>query len=210
MSTAHPSDSARPRVRGTSWALLAASAVTLAAIFGLGAATGAGNYFDEDPAVVEAAIADYNLEIWILLVGAGIGVLILGGALYVLGGVVADLLTGRRATASSGVRWLPFAAAAVLAVVYFRGPTPGDSLDAFFTVGFMLMCVAFVAYGVLMIMAGLPKWMGVVAILLGGIMPWLGFLPLWWFVAGVALAVGLLRWERRTRDLDVAADLATA
>lgn len=210
MSTVDLSYATRSRVRGTSWALLASSVVTLAAIFGIGAATGAGGYFDEDPVVVEAAIADYNVEIWILLVGAGLGVLILGVALYVLGGVLAELMTGPRATVPALVRWLPLVAAAVLAAVYFRGPTVQDSLDALFTVGFTIMCVAFVAYGILMIIARLPKWMGVVAILLGGIMPWLGFLPLWWFVAGVALAVGLLRWERRARDVNVTADLATA
>lgn len=84
-------------------------------------------------------------------------------------------------------------------VVYLRGPTTEESfLDALFIVPFALTCGAFLIYGVLMIMAGLPRWMGVVAILLGGLMPWLGMLPLWWFVAGVALGVGLLRLVRRS------------
>jgi hypothetical protein len=200
MSIMELPDHTRSRIRGLSWTMIAACIVTLGAIFGMGAATGAGNYFDDDPTVVAAAIAEHNLEIWILLVGVGLGLFILGVALYVLGGVLAEMGSGRRATVASVVRWAPLLAGVLGLVVYLRGPSTEESfLEAFFIVPFALTCVAFITYGVLMIMVGLPRWMGIVAILVGGLLPWLGLLPLWWFVAGVPLAVGLLRLVRRSR-----------
>ena len=192
----------RSDIRTSSWLMISACAVTLVAIFGMGAATGAGNYFDENPAVKEQAIADYRLEIWILLLGVGIGLIIFGVALFLLGRALSILCSGWRAKAAGWAKWFALVVTVVGASPYFLGPhsrvdEPGLNFD--FVAGITTLggtSLVVIIFGILMILGPTPTWTGIVMIV-GAVLAVPAFLPLFWFAAGLISGLGLLRWSRR-------------
>ena len=58
---------------------------------------------------------------------------------------------------------------------------------------------AFVIFGILIIRGSMPTWLGIVLIACG-VLPYIGFLPMWYYVGAIVLGITNLVRFRETRS----------
>lgn len=190
----------RQRLRVAIWAVLAGASLALAGIFGFGALTGAGDYFSDDEAERAAALADHYWQIWGLLLPVAIATVVSGVALFMFSGSLAPIHYGWRAKVVTWIRRAIVPLAVVASMPYWLGPEfdelgiPGW-VEAVTALCGILAYAATVILGVAMLVRPLPRWTGV-AMILGGILAAVSFLPLFVFVGTLLASIGLLRWSR--------------
>ncbi|MFC5380940.1 hypothetical protein [Aquipuribacter nitratireducens] len=195
-------DTDRRHVRLAVWLMLAAAVVALLGIFGFGGLTGAGDYFDEDPAVSEAAVRDHYWQIWGILLPIGAAVLASGAGLFLLAGVLARIGSGWPAGVARVVRWLVLPLCVLAAVPYLLGPgtTAPGWLGPLTAISGMASYAATATLGVAVLRLPLPSWTGV-ALIVGVVLAAVSFLPLFVFVGTLVGGLGLLRWHARNAAL---------
>lgn len=195
----------RGRLRASVWLAVAAAVLALGGIFGFGGLTGAGGYFSESEAEVDAALAGYYWQIWGILLPIAIATVLSGIALFVLAGVLAPGAPGRTRTLVRAAGILVLPASVLASVPYWRGPHTDDVglpawVDAISGIGGLLAYAAVVALGIAMVRLPTPGWAGFVLIA-GAVAALLTFLPLFVFVGTLVAGLGLLRWDaRRSRQ----------
>lgn len=198
-------ESERQRLRIAIWAILAGSALALTGIFGFGGFTGAGDYFGTD-AERAAAIDDHYWQIWGLLLPVAIAIVISGVAIRLFSGSLLRILAGRRATMVAWIHRSIVPLAVVASVPYWFGPEIDDVGFPGWAEMITLICgllanASVVVLGVTMLVRPLPRWIGI-AMILGGILAVVSFLPLFVFLGMLIAAIGLLRWSGTPTTLD--------
>lgn len=191
------SESERDRVRVMIKLVVVTAIITLAAIFGFGALTGAGDYF-EGGAVGDAAAEDYYWQVWGILLPVGLAILISGGSIFFLAGTFARLRSGWTATVASIVRAVVVPAALLGAFPYLLGPgadLPGWS-EAITAIGLMVANATVIGLGAIAFGLKMPRWGGI-ALILGALAAVATFLPLFTFVGLAIGGAALLRWSDR-------------
>jgi len=193
-------DSERQRLRSAIWAVLGGAVLALTGIFGFGALTGAGDYFSDDKAESAAARSDYYWQIWAMLVPLAIAIVISGVALFLLSGSLARITAGWRERLITTVHRVVVPLTVLASVPYWFGPeidelgVPGW-VEAVAGISGILAYLSTVGIGVAMLGLSVPRWTGI-AMIVGGVLAAVTFLPLFVFVGTLLASVGLLRWSR--------------
>lgn len=205
-------DDERQRLRIAIWAILAGSALALTGIFGFGALTGAGDYFGTE-AERDAAIDDHYWQIWGLLLPVAIAIVLSGVAIFLFSGSLVRILAGRRATTVAWIHRIIVPLAVVASVPYWFGPEIDDVdfpgwVDVVTLICGLLANASVVVLGAAMLVRPLPRWIGI-AMILGGILAVVSFLPLFVFLGMLLASIGLLRWSGTPTAASPALDTAT-
>jgi hypothetical protein len=165
-------------------------------------------YFDASRTPDEAlAYVRENLTAlrW-MFTGLGVIDLLLGSSLWLWGNQVRRAVPGGSATAATIASWaglLGGVMALASRVRYAWSQSVDDLVSAAtgevsFEVGLVLFLTAlvawttaFVIFGVLIVRGPMPTWLGIV--LIGcGVLPWAGFLPLWYYIGAIVLGITVL------------------
>ena len=192
----------RRRLRWAVWLMVLAAVLALVGIFGFGAFTGAGGYFDE--ATTDAAVRDFYWQIWGILLPLAVATVISGISLLMLAGVLAQLGRGWTAALARVAQWVVVPATVLASLPYWMGPEIDDLdlptwLAGVSGVAGVISYAAVVALGVAILGLPLPKWTGVMLIL-GALAAFVTFLPLFVFVGTLASGIGILRWDHKRLD----------
>ncbi len=186
----------RRRLGVAIWLMVAAAVLALVGIFGFGAFTGAGDYFDESTS--DAAVRDYYWQIWGILLPVAIAIALSGVSLFMVAGVLSRMRSGWTAVVTTVAQRVVLPASFLAAVLYLDGPEPDlpTWFDAVAGIAGMLAYASVVAMGVAILALPMPRWTGV-ALLLGALAAFATFLPLFVFVGTLAAGIGILRWNRK-------------
>ncbi len=202
----------RQRLRTAVWALVAAAVLTLLGIFGFGALTGAGGYFDE--ATRDEAVRDHYWQIWGILLPLAIATVISGVSLAMMAGVLSRMRSGWTASVTRVAQWLIVPATLLASMPYWLGPE-SDRLDlpswfeALAGIAGLLSYAAVLAMGVTIFALPLPRWTGA-ALILGALAAVVTFLPLFVFVGTLVGGIGILRWNKEGIVPETSAPVETA
>ncbi len=188
----------RHRLRISVWLMLAAAVVALAGIFGFGGLTGAGDYFSNDDAAHEAALRDHYWQIWGILLPIGIAIVTSGVSLFILSGVLTSIGGGWTVRVTTVVRRVVLPLTVLAAVPYLLGPDldAPSWLEPITGLSGLAAYVALVALGVAVFRLPLPTWTGI-ALIVGAVLAFVTFLPLFVFFGTFVGGVGMLRWDTK-------------
>jgi len=148
----------------------------------------------------------------LLFTGIGLTELALGIALWSWGRKVGDQTSGRRGNLARVFAWVGLLAGAVALIgrctAWFEDAASMASDDIGVleilvgVVGGIGFSSTVIGFGWLMILGGMPSWLGVVWTACG-LLFWVGILPLWFFVAALVFGIrGLLRFRPGVAGID--------
>ncbi len=191
-------DTNRNHLRISVWLMVGAAVLALVGIFGFGGLTGAGNYFSSNDAESEAALRDYHWQVWGILLPIGVAIVASGVSLFILSGVLARMGTGWPVRVTTVVRAVVLPLTLLAAVPYLLGPdVDGPSwLEPIAGIAGVAAYLATAAMGVAIFGLPLPTWTGI-ALIVGAVLAFVSFLPLFVFVGTLVAGIGMLRWDRK-------------
>jgi hypothetical protein len=159
-----------------------------------------------------AFVRDHLTALRWVFTGIGLVDLLLGASLWLWGNHVRKTVSGGQATAATVAAWAGLwggvaGLAGRLRLAWFRSVedlvfTGGMSFDVWefvFLTGMLAWTTAFVIFGMLIIRGSMPTWLGIVLIACG-VLPYIGFLPMWYYVGAIVLGITNLIRFREARS----------
>ncbi|MET0695862.1 MAG: hypothetical protein ABWZ58_00415 [Acidimicrobiia bacterium] len=157
-----------------------------------------------------AFVRDHLTALRWVFTGIGLVDLLLGASLWLWGNQVRKTVSGGQATAATVAAWAGLwggvaGLAGRLRLAWFRSVedlvfTGGMRFDVWefvFLTAMLAATTAFVIFGILMIRGSMPTWLGIVLIACG-FLPYVGFLPMWYYVGAIVLGITNLVRFRET------------
>jgi hypothetical protein len=137
--------------------------------------------------------------------GVGVVEVLIGASLWLWASRMRKTLSGRQATAAAVAAWAGLLGGVTglanrLTTAWLRSIeelviTGNEAVQPLALIEILAWSVAFVIIGVLIIRGPMPNWLGSVLIVFG-LLPYFGFLPLWFFVGAIVLGItGLVRYR---------------
>lgn len=155
-------------------------------------------FFDSDEAARLEHVNEHLSALRLLFSGIGITELALATALWLWGRQVGERTPGRRGQVARAFAWVGLVAGCAAIIMRFsawfqdaESMASGDlgALEiAVSLVAFIGFSVTMITFGWLMIRGAMPTWLGIVWVFCG-VMFWLGFLPLWFFVGALTFGI---------------------
>jgi hypothetical protein len=167
-------------------------------------------YFDVSGTYDEAVayVRDNLTALRRVFTGLGLIDLLLGASLWLWGSRVRRTVSGGEATAATIAAWIGLwggiaGLGARLVPAWFQsvedfaytGEVSFDVLGIIFLTAMIAWTIAFVIFGVLIVRGPMPTLVGIVLIVCG-LLPYIGFLPLWYYMGAIVLGItGLIRFR---------------
>jgi hypothetical protein len=172
------------------------------------------SYFDVSRTADEALayVRDNLTGLRWMFTGVGVMDLLLGSSLWLWGTHVRQTVSGRQATAATFASWAGLWGGVVLLAtrlttawfqsvedLAYTGEVRLGAVEIMFLTGLLAWTIAFVIFGVLVIRGPMPKWLGIVLIACG-VLPYVGFLPFWYYFGAIVLGITVLVRLRGARS----------